>query len=108
NRCRVPAQMGSAMATHRQDRIEGRLATGVRRWEFIVLLGGAAITRPLEAGAQQSAKPYRIAVVHPLACVADMGETGDNPYSPALFKELSASHPTLTAHPCRRTDQMRG
>jgi putative ABC transport system substrate-binding protein len=40
------------------------------------------------APAQEPAKTYRIAIVHPSASDADMSETGDNGYFPALFNEL--------------------
>ncbi len=62
----------------------------MRRREFITLLGGAAAVWPLtgRAQSQQSVKVYRIAVVHPSAAVADMGEAGDHEGYSALFKEL--------------------
>jgi putative tryptophan/tyrosine transport system substrate-binding protein len=59
----------------------------MRRREFITLMGVAAIL-PLNAHAQQRTKTYRIAIVHPSVSIADMSETGENPYYPALFREL--------------------
>jgi putative tryptophan/tyrosine transport system substrate-binding protein len=62
------------------------LSRHTRRREFIAGLLLAASTQC--AWAQQSAKPYRIAIVHASAPVADMSEAGENPYYPELFKEL--------------------
>jgi putative tryptophan/tyrosine transport system substrate-binding protein len=59
----------------------------MKRRAFIAGLG-SVVTWPLGARGQQPTKPYRIAVVHPAASVADISETGDHPYYPALFKEL--------------------
>jgi putative ABC transport system substrate-binding protein len=58
----------------------------MRRREFIV---GVAIAGAMQGRAQaQHAKRYRIAIVHPSDPISEMGETGDNPSFPILFKEL--------------------
>jgi putative ABC transport system substrate-binding protein len=61
----------------------------LKRREFIsLLMSGAAATRSFAVHAQQLTKSYRIAIVHPSASIADMSESGSNPYYSALFKQL--------------------
>jgi putative tryptophan/tyrosine transport system substrate-binding protein len=53
----------------------------------VALLCLALLAAPYAAGAQQRGKVYRIALVHPVAAVADMTEAKD-PYYKVLFSEL--------------------
>jgi putative ABC transport system substrate-binding protein len=66
-------------------------ATGkksVRRREFIGSLIGTAVAWPLTVRAQQPAKVYRLAIVHPSTLVKRMNESSGTSAFKALFGEL--------------------
>src|SRR5262252_10737481 len=60
----------------------------MRRRDFIKAITVTAVTWPIAARAQQTAKTHRIALVHPSVSIADMSENGGNSNYAALFKEL--------------------
>src|SRR5690349_22986415 len=64
------------------------LDADMRRREFLGALGGAAVSWPFVAGAQQSATKRRIAIFHPAIPVALLTETGGGSAWRAFFGEL--------------------
>ena len=60
----------------------------MRRREFLAALAGASFLLPVGAGAQQSTKVYRIAMLHPSHPVAEMTESSSLRYFHAFFEEL--------------------
>ena len=60
----------------------------MRRREFLAALAGASFLLPVGAGAQQSTKVYRIAMLHPSHPVAEMTENSSLRYYHAFFEEL--------------------
>jgi ABC transporter substrate binding protein len=60
----------------------------MRRREFLAALAGASFLLPVGAGAQQSTKVYRIAMLHPSHPVAEMTENSSLRYFHAFFQEL--------------------
>jgi ABC-type uncharacterized transport system substrate-binding protein len=60
------------------------------RREFIALLGGTVVSRPVIAAAQQSNKVYRIAILHPSHPVSVLTATSSFNYWRAFFEELNS------------------
>jgi putative ABC transport system substrate-binding protein len=60
----------------------------MRRRDFIAVVGGIAIARPIGPLAQQSAKGHRLAVVVPLNPTADLTTAGSSPFWRLVFQEF--------------------
>jgi putative ABC transport system substrate-binding protein len=60
----------------------------MRRREFLAALAGSSLFAPLGAGAQQSTKVYRIALLHPSHPVAEMTANSSLRYYRAFFDEF--------------------
>jgi putative tryptophan/tyrosine transport system substrate-binding protein len=60
----------------------------MRRRKFVTLLAGSTLSLPLAAWAQQTAKIYRIAFLHPSHPVAEMSENSSLRYYRAFFEEF--------------------
>ena len=60
----------------------------MRRREFLAAFAGASFLLPIGAGAQQSTKVYRIALLHPSHPVTEITESSSLPYYRAFFDEL--------------------
>jgi hypothetical protein len=66
--------------------------TNLKRREFILFLGSVTSGWPLFLHAQQRAKVYRVAIVHPSSPIADLTqESRDNVIYPLVFLGTAAA-----------------